>query len=347
MSKTSFESSDYKVYDFRKIWKYFPIKRYQKETVKRIIFGTFSFAFQNWASYHNWKKAQLFVPKNGHLLKVWYWKQLFSNNYTINISKPLNIHKEKTKTDRLAIVIHAFYLDIFDEIIDYLKKSDFDNISLYITTNIKLINTIEEKLIVTGYSYIIMVVENHGRDILPFLKILPKVISDGHEVILKLHTKGSNHLNKKIPWRYDLFNKLIGDNSINKSLLTFNQNPNIGMIGPAGHIIPMHFYYGSNAHSVEILSNKMGVQNDQLMGLNFAAGSMFYVKTECLLPILKLNLEDEMFEMEANSTDGTLAHAVERIFAVGLIAKNKELADTNYDNAIPILRVCKNHSFTQ
>jgi lipopolysaccharide biosynthesis protein len=187
---------------------------------------------------------------------------------------------------------------------------------------------------------------NHGRDILPFLKILPRVFNDGHQVVLKLHTKGSNHLNRSELWRHDLFQKLIGSGKIDRAMAIFDSNPGIGMIGPAENILPMHNYYGSNANMINTLSQQMGLELKYLTDLNFVAGSMFYARKESLLPILNLNLSDQLFAPEAGQTDGTLAHAIERLFAVGLIATDLQLADTAYHEENPVLMVSKNHYFS-
>ena len=196
------------------------------------------------------------------------------------------------------------------------------------------------------FPFRLMEVENRGRDILPFLKILPQIFDDGNELLLKIHTKKSNYLNRKDLWRNDLFNKLIGNGAINKALSILENNPSIGIIGPANHILPMYYYYGANALNVLNLSKMMGVESCCLNGLNFVAGSMFYATKEALLPILNLGLNVGDFEIENNQTDGTMAHAVERAFAVSLLAAGMQLSDTNYNNINPVLSVSKDHYFT-
>jgi lipopolysaccharide biosynthesis protein len=247
---------------------------------------------------------------------------------------------------RLAIAIHAFYTDIFAEILCKLEKSGYNKIALYVTTTTSQFKIIEGLLNKSSYPFILKEVENHGRDILPFLKMLPQIFADGNELILKIHTKKSNHLNRKDLWRNDLFNKLIGVGAINKAINIFEKNNAIGIIGPANHVLPMYYYYGGNALRVIGLGKKMGVDDCYLNNLNFVAGSMFYARKEALLPILNLGLNDSDFEIENLQTDGTMAHAVERAFAVALLAANLQLSDTDYNSSNPVLTVSTNHHFT-
>ncbi len=334
------------ILDFDKVWRVFPFNRPKKEKLKYLLFSTFPFIFYRFAVYQNWKNAQVFKDKSLSFWNLKFWRQSFSKSYTINIHTINKTEKTRNSNSKLAIVIHAFYQEIFLEILQMLEQSKIKKITLYVTTSNDLSKTIDGILKLSSFPYRLMEVENRGRDILPFLKILPQIFDDGNDLVLKIHTKKSNHLNRKDLWRNDLFNKLIGDGAINNAISIFEKNPTIGIIGPANHILPMYYYYGANALKVKVLSNKMGVENCKLNNLNFVAGSMFYATKEALLPILNLGLSEKNFETENKQTDGTLAHAVERAFSAALIAIGLQLADTSYNNKHPILTVSKDHHFS-
>lgn len=343
MGETS--SKPKKVYNFDKFWQFCPVSRPTKEALKMVLFTLFPFFFRNWAIFANWKAAQVFRPEGYSLFSRSYLHGIINDTVKVDIPDSSFCRSEKNENLRLAVVIHAFYSDIFREI---LAKIDFSlpGTGLFITTTEDLYEEIESITDNIAVPCRILKVKNHGRDVLPFLTILPFVIEDGYDIVLKLHTKKSNHLNRRELWLHDLLDRLIGQGAMERAVSILHGHPEIGMIGPAGHILPMHLYYGANGQQIIALAQKMKIAAYQLRGLCFAAGSMFYIRTEVLKPILLLGLSNENFEPENQQVDGTLAHVIERAFVLGLIKTGTWLADTNFDGREKILTINRNHYFT-
>jgi lipopolysaccharide biosynthesis protein len=335
----------YKYYDFQKFWKYLPVNRSFKEMMKNLLFAVFPFVFKNWAIYQNWKYARVYRGIAARPRQAAYWRRKFKNQYTLPIPSPETKTQQPVTPNSLAVVIHVFYPEVFREIIMFLTQPVQVDISLYLTGPPKVLEEIKPLIPKAFQNVRYFPVKNHGRDILPFLGVLSQVFGDGHELVLKLHTKYSNHLNRREHWRNDLFSKLIGEGMINRAIDIFEKNPLVGMIGPAGNILPMHLYYAANGERVQRLSKRIGIEDNQLSDLNFVAGSMFFATKVALMPILELGLSENDFETEAGQTDGTMAHVVERLFAAALIKPNLYLADTGYDFENPVLTVSKVNHF--
>ena len=324
------ENQKYIDVKFYKLWKHVRITRLQKEKIKRSVFPVLAPFIRRLATYQNWKESRVFIADG---------RNRTPQN---NVSKGL----PGIKSIKLAIVVHVFYLDIFESILNKILSNKPLNFSLFITCPKDLAGKIDELLKGYDLSAEILTVENHGRDILPFLKILPMVLKRDFNLILKLHTKRSNHLNKKDTWSSDLFNKLIENSQILNNIEVFKSDLSLGMLGPEGHILPMSLYYGGNAMRVRMLCVKMGLRTEQFKGMNFVAGSMFYARREVLKHILKTDLKDHDFEKESNQLDNTMAHAVERAFAAGIILSGLKLGDSNSTNDNINCNVVANHPFT-
>ncbi len=237
-----------------------------------------------------------------------------------------NSHRNNTeRSDTLAIVIHAFYLDILKEMKGYLDQIKLD-LKLYVTTPYHLKDEADCILKQWGHPYDLLAVENKGRDVLPFFEIMPNIIKNGHTLLLKLHTKKSDHREDGNIWRNDIFDKLLRPDNLNLIIQQFNQHQDLGMVGPQGHITDMSTYWGSNKDCVLQLAEQMGVDKCDVMAQPFVAGTMFYARISAIQPLLNLAISESNFEPEEGQVDGTFAHAVERAISVSLIASKMRLA---------------------
>jgi glycosyltransferase involved in cell wall biosynthesis len=231
----------------------------------------------------------------------------------------------------LAVVIHVYYLDVFESLFDLLVSTRV-KLKLFVTTSRDLADHLREMLNHSIYKFEILVVENRGRDVLPFLKMMPEVIAEGYGLVLKLHTKKSTTRVDGDVWREDIYKNLLSPVGMVRALEYMHENTQVGIIGPTGHVLPLASYFGRNKARVIRLAAEMGVNSEQLRGLSFVAGSMFFVRVSALQPLLNLSLDDE-FEPESGQTDGTMAHAVERVFPASLLSLSQQLMDTNLQKA--------------
>ena len=252
-------------------------------------------------------------------------------NAQISQSKKV-LDQECAERKKLALVIHAYYVDIFEEIVQSIDANVKSIVDIYITCEEK--NEVHIKNILTRYgaTATIQKVKNHGRDMLPFLIILPQVINSGATLIIKVHTKKSTHRVDGDVWRKELISTLLNLDSINQALGMFQENERLGVIGPAGSVVPMDTYWGSNQPSTLKLATRLGVNLEVIRGLTFVAGSMFIARVTALLPLFGLELRDEEFESEEGQVDGTMAHAVER--AISISAHRQAFTVAAIDKAI-------------
>ncbi len=221
---------------------------------------------------------------------------------------------------KVAIAVHVFYLDILDEILRYFERLPSD-ICLFVTTLESISDDVRRKLAACRQPFTILVCENRGRDVLPFLHMLQRISDEGFDIVAKVHTKRSPHREDGDQWRNQLYDGILNREVFMGAIDRFRLEPAIGMIGPEGHLVPMDVHLGSNVDRVLTMAGELGLAPTSIMKLGFFAGTMFIARVDALAPVLNLVADYDEFEEEAGQLDGTLAHALERIFCACAIAQ--------------------------
>lgn len=226
---------------------------------------------------------------------------------------------------RPYVIIHAWYVDVLEEILLQLREAVFDH-HLIITTTENNLPAVNRILKLQGMEAEVVAHENHGRDILPFLKIADRLIDEGVSVVLKLHTKRSTHRRDGDQWRRDMVSSLLARERVKSIIDAFDQQPNLGLVAPEGHIQPLSFYWGANENAVRSLATRIGIAQPDIGTATFACGSMFWLRLKAIQPILDSHLRPSEFEKEAGQVDGTMAHAIERLLSLSTIDSGYTLA---------------------
>jgi lipopolysaccharide biosynthesis protein len=221
---------------------------------------------------------------------------------------------------QIGVVVHAYHEDVLEIILDRLVRLGAFDLYLYVTCAPERAQRVRGRLKNTGMRFELFECPNRGRDVLPFLLLLPRLLDAGHDLLLKLHTKKSEHRKDGHLWVSDLFDKLLSEAAISEAISHFQAHPGTGILGPGDHVIPMPHYWGRNAATVKRLSARLGIDASLLSDVRFVAGTMFFARPQSLLPLASLAIRADDFEEECGQIDGTLAHAMERLFSVSALA---------------------------
>ena len=219
----------------------------------------------------------------------------------------------------VAAIVHVYYDDLAGEVARYLRNIPvpFDT---FICTDTPGKRTNIQRAFANWDRGGVQVrlVPNRGRDIAPKLLAFRDVY-DSYEFVLHLHTKSSStaeHLDVFRNWRGFIFENLVGSPEIVASVLeTFARHRDVGMIA-AQHFEPIrrHLNWGDNFSTAQSLAARMGLTLSESRVLDFPSGSMFWARSAALKPLLDLNLRLTDFPAEAGQMDGTIAHAIERLY---------------------------------
>jgi lipopolysaccharide biosynthesis protein/SAM-dependent methyltransferase len=216
---------------------------------------------------------------------------------------------KKTKRNECAVILHLYYDDIWSDICAYLSKAFEDQaFDLYVSvTSLSGFKKVHSDF---PGAYIELI-ENRGRDILPFIRMLKLISSIEYKAVCKIHSKRSVYRNDGDEIREDILNQLIGSKiKVNKIISRFNNNSKLGMLVPNKYLVShndknMTF----DLSNVENISKILNIKFDFYQ---FPAGSMFWFSPKSLSPLLLI--DDDLFEIELGLIDGTSAHAIERLF---------------------------------
>jgi lipopolysaccharide biosynthesis protein len=232
---------------------------------------------------------------------------------------------------KVAIVIHSFYPELLPEILDPLQRiPDIGRPKIIITTPYEKAGACAQQT--ERYRQdihpLIIGVENRGRDILPFFTAFEYMVRAGYRVFCKLHTKRSLHRGDGKVWRRRLLGSLLDPDRVPAILERLSSSRTTGLVAPDDHLLPMSTYWGSNKYAVLGLAARLGVDARDVLALPLVAGSMFWARTEALLPLYAL-IDSADFESESGQTDGTMAHAIERLFSVSAYSVGLDCVDVS------------------
>lgn len=231
-------------------------------------------------------------------------KVLFlDNNYIQQVNKSI-VH------------IHVFYPDVLYKILLKLKDTNFDIVITYCSEAQYL--QIQKMIDKTNGNFKIIdiiITENIGRDILPWLKI--QNILKKYEFALHIHTKKSPTVDAWIgeKWLEDNLDNLVTFS--NQIVSYFEENPNVGVILPE---VPSYFkvrgsLWGGNEEICQNIweklkcKKKINFKNEP--NPIFPVGFMFWYRVDSLKKLFNaVNFE---FPLEPIPNNKTILHAIERL----------------------------------
>jgi lipopolysaccharide biosynthesis protein len=224
---------------------------------------------------------------------------------------------------RIAAACHVFYPDLSAEFRDALDRIP-GRVDVVLSTDTDA-KRAEIARAFAGWEngeVDVRIVANRGRDIAPKLTAYGD-LRDRYDLVLYLHSKrhisrnpDGSVLNDGSDWRRYLLHTLAGSPAIVGSILeAFHRDPRLGIV-MAQHWEPVRDWinWADNFFVARNLARRMGVRLTPGHAIDFPSGSMFWARPATLGPILDLGLRAEDFPGEADQEEGTVAHAVERLF---------------------------------
>jgi lipopolysaccharide biosynthesis protein len=239
---------------------------------------------------------------------------------------------------KICIIIHLYYVDLWDEISNYLKNVNYDcDIHVSLTKdNIEQNKEFRNKVKDIDNIYIYEL-ENKGLDIGPFLYVFNKIVKQGliYDLMLKLHTKKGIHEKRNplvgIRWRNQLMHPILKDkDTVNKIVNIFKKDKDTGIIGSKSWLVDRKhpgFIYNHQyiKEYIKIFNIKTNLNN-----IKFIGGTMFWCRFDVYSEFfMKHNVMKIYKDLETGAfTDSyqpRRTHALERILSLIMMDDDKKI----------------------
>jgi hypothetical protein len=228
---------------------------------------------------------------------------------------------------QIAIVCHVYYLSLWEELAKQIQQipAAFD---LFVTiVNQPGAVELSEKIRSENPRARIEIIENHGRDILPFLSLLNSGALDRYYLVCKLHTKRSPHREDGDAWRRRIFFSLLDSpKNIADIIRGFNANRDLGLVVADGELCEGEKGWKANRQRSDELVKALDLRLDDYSPC-FVFASIFWARGSALKSLRKLALQAQSFEPESGQVDGTTAHAIERLFSILAMAEGLKVIE--------------------
>lgn len=251
------------------------------------------------------------------------------NTLHLNYSLPSRYTLNKLENNhKIGLFLHIYFEDLIDECFDYSSNLP-EHADIFITTNSEeKKKKIEEKFSTLKNKVDIKVIENRGRDVSAFLIPNSEEILK-YDIACFAHDKKTKQLKPQLKgedFKYKCFENILGSKEFVCNVINlFLENPKLGLLSP---FEPNHAEFYSNigrewGHSG---NNNYSLTCDLLSKLDIEInvdknkapvapyGTMFWFKPRAFKKILEKDWKYEDFPKEPNKIDGTILHAIERVY---------------------------------
>lgn len=227
---------------------------------------------------------------------------------------------------KVGVMAHVFYPDLIEELARSLEQ-----MPISYTLMVSVVDDAAAEQARARFARLPLLsdlqvakVANRGRDIAPLLLAFEDRIRE-LDVVGHIHTKKSLYTGSaQEQWRKYLLASLFGDRERLAWMFGVLQAaPDMGLIYPETHssLPPWAHTWLSNVSVGRTMSARLGLGWESTGYFDYPTGSMFWARVDALRPLFELELSLDDFPVEAGQIDGTLQHAIERLFA--LIARDR------------------------
>lgn len=217
---------------------------------------------------------------------------------------------------KILVHLHFYYQDMWPEFREYIKNLSDYSYDLFVTLGAH--NTdLEQDITSFAPNARIILCENRGFDIRPFVQIMQSIDLQDYSYIVKLHTKrdieGISYLNNFYftgnEWREALCSIVKSQQNFRRIIDSLESNPLMGMCG--SHFLIVNMAKDKDKPACQKYRELLQNNDLPLVSHTFMAGTMFVARAKIfdLLRYIDLDAFDTAIQH-----GGQYVHGVERFF---------------------------------
>lgn len=232
---------------------------------------------------------------------------------------------EHLKTHPLALVMHLYYPDKLKESCSFARRFPRETHVIITTSDEEKKKKILEAFAgVQVASLDVRVIANRGRDVSSLLVGAAEVF-DQYEYVCFFHDKKTLQTrpgSRGASFAYKLQENLFATKDyVNNVIRLFDENPRLGILTPTPPHHGDYFFtlgkdWGPNYDRTKALADRLGFTAPMAPNRMPIAplGTCFWFRGKALKPLSDHHWRYEEFPPEPNDVDGTVLHAIERIY---------------------------------
>ncbi|MHB8414576.1 MAG: rhamnan synthesis F family protein [Acidiferrobacteraceae bacterium] len=216
---------------------------------------------------------------------------------------------------RVALHAHFFYPELAKDFVARIQANRTPCDLLISTNDAEKAEVLTRALSAyAGGEAKVRIAPNRGRNIGPLLTAFADDLLH-YDVIGHVHGKRSLSTDQAMGelWRTFLWENLLGGQSamMDRIIAQFEQEAELGLVFPSD---PHIMGWSANRTLGTLLLERMGYASPLPDDFDFPVGTMFWVRVDALRPLLTLALGWHDYPPEPLPYDGTILHALERVF---------------------------------
>lgn len=247
---------------------------------------------------------------------------VIKSNLHLNYVLPSDIEIEEQKNYKTALILYIYYEDLAEYCFKYAQSMPAGSDIYIVSSKQSTLEVCKEKAaMLSEYNLIYRLKPNRGRDVSAYLVTCAEVFKN-YDLICCMHDKKSADYQETYgrDFQYHCFECNLKTKHYVKNIInTFDKNPLIGMLVP-----PTPCFEGT----LNLIGNELN-DNDILLGDLYKRldlqipfdnhpvapfGSMFWIRGKAITPLFRYKWTFEDFPEEPLPINGTISHAIERIY---------------------------------